>query len=271
MDKTKYSGYTVLTDEQAAAFYTDIEHREWLNPKENEYFIIGNDAFCYQNGNFRRVAYPTITNSWNGEIKPKDVYQAAAIDMLNDEQSKVKLIRGRYGSGKTFLIFNWALGKLDHGDFKKIIFIRPNVSLKNVPEIGYLPGEVEDKLKWIYAPLYDKVGGEMGIDTLEQKGLLEMIPLLFIRGRSFENSIVLVEEAQNIDTEIAKVLLSRIGKDSVLICDGDFHQTDNRIFDKDNGLATMVDKLSGNPLFATVYLPTTHRGEVAELASLLDK
>ena len=269
MDKTKYSGYTILNEEQAAAFFS--EDTSELNALENEYFISGNEIYCYQEGKYRRVAYQTIANGWNGEIKPKDVYQAAAVDMLNDERSKVKLIRGCYGSGKTFLVFNWALSKLEHGDYKKIVFVRPNVSLKNVPEIGFLPGEVSDKLKWVYAPLYDKVGGEFGIEQLEQKGWLEMIPLLFIRGRSFENSIVLVEEAQNIDTEIAKVLLSRIGKDSVLICDGDFHQTDNRIFDKDNGLAAMVDKLSGNPLFATVYLPTTHRGEVAELASLLDE
>lgn len=269
MDKTKYSGYTVLTEEQAAAFFSN--DTEGLEALENEYFISGNEVYCYQKGNFRRVSYQTITNEWSGEIKPKDVYQAAAIDLLNDEQSKVKLIRGCYGSGKTFLVFNWALSRLEHSDYRKIIFIRPNVSLKNVPEIGYLPGEVNDKLQWVYAPLYDKVGGEMGIETLEQKGWLEMIPLLFIRGRSFENSIVLVEEAQNIDTEIAKVLLSRIGENSILICDGDFHQTDSRIFDKDNGLAAMVEKLSGNPLFATIYLPTTHRGEVAELASLLDE
>lgn len=167
-------------------------------------------------------------------------------------------------------MFNKAISLVEGNEFDRIVFIRPNVTLANVPQIGFLPNGVEEKLAWTLAPLYDKAGGEDGVQQLVARNMLEMVPLLFIRGRSFEKSIVYVTEAQNIDSEIAKVLISRIGEGSELWINGDSHQTDSRIFDKDNGVTKMVDRLKGNNLFSYVYLPTTHRGEVANLANLLD-
>ena len=268
MDKEEYKGFIKLDEEEFSIFYNEqIINREIL---ENEYIIIDNELYCYQNNFYRRVDYPNIENKWCNNIQPKDIYQRAAIDMLSDKISKVKVIRGVYGSGKDFLMFNKALQLVEQGKFEKIIFIRPNVTLANVPQIGYLPNSVEEKLSWTLAPLYDKVGGEDGIDHLIKKDILQMIPLLFIRGRSFENSIIYVTEGQNIDSEIAKVLIGRVGKDSELWINGDSHQTDNRIFDKDNGITKMVDRLKGNKLFSYLYLPNTHRSDVANLANLLD-
>lgn len=172
---------------------------------------------------------------------------------------------------KDFLMFNQALDLVKKGKFDKIIFTRPNITLANVPQIGYLPAGIDEKLGWTMAPLYDKIGGEEGINQLIENRQFEMVPLLFIRGRSFENSIVYVTEAQNIDTEIAKVIISRIGANSELWLNGDNHQTDNRVFDKDNGLTKMVDKLAGHKLFGYVYLPETHRSEIADLSNLLDE
>ena len=191
--------------------------------------------------------------------------------MLNDRTSKIKIIRGVYGSGKDFLMFHTALQLIEQGKFERIIFIRPNVTLANVPQIGYLPNSADEKLSWTLAPLYDKVGGAEGVDHLIKKDIIQMVPLLFIRGRSFENSIIYVTEGQNIDTEIAKVLIGRVGENSELWINGDSHQTDNRIFDKDNGITKMVDKLVDNKLFSYIYLPNTHRSAVANLANLLDE
>ena len=101
-------------------------------------------------------------------------------------------------------------------------------------------------------------------------GALEMMPLLFIRGRSFENSIVYVSEGQNITSEIAKLIISRLGEGSELWMNGDNHQTDKKVYDQDNGILKMIDRLAGNKLFGYVYLPITERGEVANLANLLD-
>lgn len=167
-------------------------------------------------------------------------------------------------------MLNKALSLIDSGEFSKIIYIRPNVTLAGVPEIGHLKGDLNDKLGWTLGPLYDKVGGEDGVEKLIMDNKLEMVPLLFIRGRSFDNSIIYVSEGQNITSEIAKVLISRIGSNSELWINADTHQTDKRMFEEDNGIVKMVDRLTGNPLFGYVYLPITERSKVAELATLLD-
>ena len=245
---------------------------------ENEYIIIEDDdkkivdCYRYKNEVLDRIFYPEIKNSFMGIIKPLDNQQYCAMDLLNQRDTPVKIITGVYGSGKDHLMWNMARTLVeDEEKFKKIIFVRPNVTLKNVPDIGFLPGDVDEKLGWILAPIYDKVGGQEGIQQLIEKDMLEVVPLLFIRGRSFENCIIYVTEAQNIDSSIAKVLLSRVGEGSEIWLNGDYHdQTDRVVFDKDNGLKLMIEKLTGNALFGQIYLPNTHRSKVASLSNLLD-
>ena len=172
---------------------------------------------------------------------------------------------------KDYLMFNSALSRLERGTINKIIFVRPHVSVGGLPEIGYLPGDVSAKLNWTLAPLWDKVGGQDQIDYLISAGQLEMVPLNFIRGRSFEDSIVYMTEGQNMTGEIAKLLLGRIGEGSELWINADNHQVDRRLFEKDNGINKMIDKLTGNKLFGYVYLSQTERSEVARLCELLDE
>lgn len=269
----EYQGYKIKPLNE------DIYKKEYdVNDlKENEYLIVedeeGNavDYFRKENGVLVPVRYPVIESRYIGKIKPLDAQQYCAMDLLQNRNIPVKLIRGVYGSGKDYLMFAQALSLVDKNEFQKIIFVRPNVTLANVPQIGYLPNGVNEKLGWTLAPLYDKIGGEDGIQRLIQEDKFEMVPLLFIRGRSFENCIVYVTEAQNMDSSIAKVLLSRIGERSELWLNGDDHnQTDSAVFDKDNGFRLMVDRLQGNSLFGYVYLPVTHRSAVANLSNLLD-
>ena len=272
-----YTGYKefVYSDSSMAEFYT---HPEQLAPQfiENEYLLISDldgkvvDKYCFQNGDFRKVKFPTINNKYTKTIKPRNDQQTLALDMLQDRKTKVKLIRGLYGSGKDYLMLNQALDYIECGQFDKIIYIRPNVTVANVPEIGYLKGSAEEKLDWTLAPIYDKVGGRDGAEMLINQGQLEMVPLLHIRGRSFENCLIYVCEAQNITTEIAKLIISRVGENSELWLNSDTHQVDNKVYEKDNGIIKMIDRLSGNKLFGYVYLPKTERGEVANLATLLD-
>ena len=253
-----------------ANFYTNPEQLA-DNFIENEYLLLEDlngmivDKFCYQNGQFRKVKFPTINNKYSKPIKPRNDQQMLALDMLQDRTSKVKLIRGVYGSGKDFLMLNQALENIESGLFQKIIYIRPNVTVANVPDIGYLKGSVDEKLEWTLAPFYDKVGGKEGVEMLINSNQLEMVPLLHIRGLSFENSLIYVCEAQNITTEIAKLIISRVGENSELWLNSDTHQVDHKVYEKDNGIIKMVEKLSGNKLFGYVYLPKTERGEVAEL------
>lgn len=243
---------------------------------ENEFLVLKDsrgkiiDKFKFQENELKKIKFQIINSTYMGKIKPKTFEQELALDLLSDEKIPVKIIRGVYGGGKDFLMFGKALELLEKGSFEKIIYIRPNVTLRDVPEIGYLRGGLDEKLSWTLGPLYDKIGGKENIDLLIERNKLELMPLLFIRGRSFENSIVYVSEGQNITNEIAKLLLGRIGQNSILLINADTHQTDNKVFDKDNGIISMIDKLEGNPLFGHIYLSQTLRSDAANLANLLD-
>lgn len=277
MENMQYTGYKELelTDEQFNQVYAfgKIDGIEFL---ENEYLIAKDekgrivDKLVCRNGKLEEIRYQTLKNDYLGTVKPRNPQQHLVIDALLDPASKIKVIKGVYGSGKDYLMLAGALQLIDKGKFDKIVFVRPNVSVRGLPEIGALPGTADEKLAWTLAPLYDKVGGEEGVQMLLSRGVLESVPLLFIRGRSFENSIIYVTEGQNMTTEIAKLVIGRIGEGSELWINADTHQTDKKMFDDDNGVNKMIDRLSGNKLFSYVYMPKTERSSVAELATLLD-
>lgn len=275
--ENKYNGYKelVLTNEQFSEMYTSGRIGDYLF-KENEYLIAKNeegevvDKLQQKHGRLERVPFQTLKNAYLGEIKPRNDQQELTVDLLLDPDTKIKVIKGVYGSGKDYLMLSAALQLIEKNKFKKIVFVRPNVSVRGLPDIGALPGTADEKLSWTLAPLYDKVGGEEGVALMLQHKILESVPLLFIRGRSFENSIIYVTEGQNMTTEIAKLVIGRIGEGSELWINADTHQTDKKMFDEDNGVQKMIERLSGNPLFGYVYMPKTERSSVAELATLLD-
>ena len=274
----KYLGYKELqlTDDEFSELYTNGRIGDYLF-KENEYLIAKNeegkvvDKFQQKNGHLERVPYQTLNNYYLGQVKPRNPQQELTIDLLLDPDTKIKVIKGVYGSGKDYLMLSAALQLIEKGKFDKMVFVRPNVSVRGLPDIGALPGTADEKLSWTLAPLYDKVGGEEGVATMLHNKILESVPLLFIRGRSFENSIIYVTEGQNMTTEIAKLIIGRIGEGSELWINADTHQTDKKLFDEDNGVQKMIEKLGGNSLFGYMYMPKTERSSVAELATLLDE
>lgn len=270
-----YKGYTILsTEEEINDFYQGNYDAGAL--KENEYLILKGaegavDYYCKHKNKLEKVKFPILNNKFEGKIKPRNSQQYCAMDLLLDPSSKIKLIRGVYGSGKDYLMLHSALHLLEKGKFDKIVFVRPHVGVAGLPDIGALPGTAMEKLAWTLAPLYDKVGGEEGVNLLLSRNQLEMVPMNFIRGRSFNNSIVYMTEGQNITTELAKLLIGRIGEGSELWINADNHQVDKKIFEQDNGIRAMVDKLSGHELFGYVYLPITERSVTARLSDLLDE
>lgn len=275
-DYTGYQYFTPTEEELGLLYNGTFADFEKLNPQENEYFLIQNqngetiDYFKFQGGRMTKLAYPVIRSRALGDIKPRNGQQHLAMDLLKDKEVKVKILRGVYGSGKDLLMFCGAMELIEKGKFEKIVYVRPNVGVADVPDIGALPGTAEEKLDWTLGPLYDKVGGPEGMEMLMRDRQIEMVPLQFIRGRSFENSIVYVCEAQNMTSEIAKLVISRIGEGSELWLNGDTHQTDKRVYDRDNGITKMVSRLAGEKLFGYVYLPITERSDVARLADKLD-
>ena len=274
-----YKGYKILNlyDFQMADFYGENQHIWTKDLKENQYVLIQAaetgeivDKYCFQNGELRQVLFQKLGGSHTGAIKPRNPQQACLFDMLKDKTSKIKLVTGRFGSGKTLAMTNAALELIEKGKFERIVWVRNNVSVKDAPEIGYLPGTEIDKLMPYVMPLADHAGGEDGIRKMLEDGTLEVIPLGHLRGRSLRNSIVFCTECENLTKQHIQLLMGRIDEGSQLWLDGDTKQRDRAIFEQSAGLEKMVERLAGNKLFAHIHLEKSERSEVAALADLLD-
>jgi PhoH-like ATPase len=154
--------------------------------------------------------------------------------------------------------------------FDRIVWVRNNWGVKDTKDIGALPGtELEKLMPWV-APLSDHVGGPDGIELLMRQGKLEVQHLGFIRGRDIKNSIIICSEAENLTKQHVQLLIGRVGEGSNLWLDGDFKQTDSKVFEENNGLNIAIDKLKGHPLFGYVHLEESERSETSALADLLD-
>jgi len=264
-----YLGYVRLNQDEYSDFYTSEKVPNQI-VYENEYVFVEDEVYCYQNNFFRRVNYPIIENRWSGIIKSKNIEQRAAIDMLLDGQSTIKLITGTWGTGKTMLLVTAALKQLEEGKFDKIVWIRNNISVKDTEQLGALPGDELDKvLPWLM-PMADHCGGIQGIERLIKEEKLEVIPLGFLRGRSIRNSIIISSEAENLTKEHIQLLIGRVDEGSNLWLDADCRQRDKVVFDKSKGIETMIDRLKGNDLFGYVHLVKSERSQTATLADLLN-
>lgn len=266
-----------LNEEKLAAFYNNKElYAELFNLKENQYLLIKDntgevvDRYCYQNGELRQVMFVKLGGTFTGTIKPRNPEQVCLFDMLKDKTSKVKLVTGRFGSGKTLAMVYAALELIEKGKFDRIVWVRNNVAVKDAPEIGFLPGDDFAKLKPFLGPFLDHAGGEEGVKKLLDEDKLWVIPLGHLRGRSLKNCILLCSECENFTKEHLQLLMGRIDEGSQLWLDGDLKQRDKLIFEKSAGIEKMVSRLTGKKLFAYVHLKKAERSEVAALADELD-
>lgn len=266
-----------LSEEKLAAFYNNKElYAELFNLKENQYLLIKDstgevvDRYCYQNGELRQVMFLKLGGTFTGTIKPRNPEQVCLFDMLKDKTSKVKLVTGRFGSGKTLAMVYAALELIEKGKFDRIVWVRNNVAVKDAPEIGFLPGDDFAKLKPFLGPFLDHAGGEEGVKKLIDEDKLWVIPLGHLRGRSLKNCILLCSECENFTKEHLQLLMGRIDEGSQLWLDGDLKQRDKLIFEKSAGIEKMVSRLTGKKLFAYVHLKKVERSEVAALADELD-
>ena len=260
-------------DEEISDFYErtfNTEGHTQLELHPNEYIFVGNEVYCYQDDFIRRVNYNTIDSEYSGTIKPRNIEQIAAIDMLQDDTTTIKLITGTWGTGKTMLLAAQAIADLEEDKFEKIVWIRNNIQVKDTDNIGALPGDAVDKLLPYVGPLCDHAGGEQGVIRLIEQGRLEVMPLGFLRGRSIKNSIILCSEAENLTREHLQLIIARVDEGSKLLIDADCRQRDRAIFDKQKGIETMIEKLKDQRLFSWVHLIKSERSETAALADLLN-
>ena len=266
-----------LDDAKLASFYNNKEvYAELFGLVENQYLLIKDstgevvDKYCYQNGELRPVIFLKLGSTFSGAIKPRNAEQYCLFDMLKDKTSKIKLVTGRFGSGKTLSMVYAALELIEKGKFDRIVWVRNNVAVKDAPDIGFLPGDDLAKLKPFLGPFLDHAGGEDGAKRLIEEDKLWVIPLGHLRGRSLKNCILLCTECENFTKEHIQLLMGRIDEGSQLWLDGDLKQRDKQIFEKSAGIEKLVERLSGEKLFAYVHLKKSERSEVAALADKLD-
>jgi len=271
-----YTGYSELTDEQLAKFYQD-KHTTFPDLYENQYILVpnvrGKVVGKYKvnaSKQLKEISFSDVENAYVGTVSPRNVQQEFAFDLLQNPNTTLKFITGKFGSGKTMLMIVTALELIAKKQFQKIVWVRNNIEVKNSAPLGALPGELFDKLLPYAMPIADHVGGVDGLERLIVDNVLEIQHLGFIRGRDIKKSIIISSEAENLTKEHVQLLIGRVGEGSNLWLDGDLKQTDKEVFAKNSGLEIAIDKLKGNPLFGYVHLIKSERSPTAQLADLLD-
>lgn len=273
----EYRGFQEIRndDVRLPEFYGNMGHNIF-GCLENEYVLIddgdGNvvDYYRWDGKKYVLVGYRMIKNSYTEDVKPRNPQQRIALDMLYNDDITVKIISGCFGSGKDYLMCAAALDLVMQGKYDKIMWVRNNVEVKNSKPLGFLPGDAFDKLLPFAMPLADHVGGIEGLDRFISNGQIEVEHLGFIRGRDIKNTIIMCSEAENMTKEHIQLLLGRVGNGSALWLNGDYRQTDHKVFAENNGLMIAVDRLKGHHRFGFVKLLKTERSETAAMADLLD-
>jgi PhoH-like ATPase len=215
-------------------------------------------------------------------LHPKNVEQSFALDLLlNDDVQLVSLV-GKAGTGKTLLAIAAGLQKtLDEGRYQRLLVSRPIFPMGK--DVGYLPGDLEQKLNPWMQPIFDNIeflmggsenrrrgGAARGIQELVNQGMLNIEPLTYIRGRSIPNQYLIVDEAQNLTPHEIKTILTRAGENTKIVLTGDCYQIDNPYVDSaSNGLAHVVENMKNEEISGHVSLVKGERSPLAELASNL--
>ena len=211
-------------------------------------------------------------------LKPKNVEQSFAIDLLLDDTVKLVTLMGTAGSGKSILALSTALYSIfELKLYQKLLISRPVVPMGR--DIGFLPGTADEKLRPFMQPVYDNIEyllmssaskRKYGIESCEKlfiDNILEIEPLVYIRGRSIINQIMILDEGQSLTQHEVKTIVSRCGENTKIIFTGDIEQIDNPYVTKDSsGLSVLVSKIQNHPLVGHLRLQKGERSELANLA-----
>lgn len=251
-----------------------------LTCRPNEYFVMTSPESSSAVGKFN-AAHKNIegliklNNIWG--IKPKNVEQRCAMDLMLRDEIKLVTLIGPAGTGKTLLALACGMRKVfDEGSYSRILVSRPIMPLGR--DIGYLPGTKEEKLFPWMQPIYDNLdflcassGGGESNETLKwvmESRKIEMEAVTYIRGRSLPKMYIIVDEAQNLTPHEVKTIVSRAGEGTKVILAGDPTQIDNPYLDKDsNGLTFTVGKFLDQNIYGHIFLDKTERSELAALAA----
>lgn len=272
-----------FTKSQIDHFYKDghLELNDH-NYQANEYTVMSSEENSsavgrFDKGNSRLEPLAKVNHVWG--IKPKNVEQRCAMDLLLNDDIKLVSLIGAAGTGKTLLALACGLRKVfDDNIYNRILVSRPIVPLGR--DIGYLPGSKEEKLFHWMQPIYDNLqflceasgaGGMEDNETLRwvmDSKKIEMEAVTYIRGRTLPKMYMIIDEAQNLTPHEVKTIISRAGEGSKVILTGDPTQIDNPYLDKDsNALTFTVGKFAEYGIYGHMFLERTERSELAALAA----
>ena len=207
-------------------------------------------------------------------VHGRSAEQRLAIDLLLDPEIGIVSMGGRAGTGKSALALCAALeAVLERRAHKKIMVFRPLYAVGG-QELGYLPGSEAEKMNpWAQA-VFDTLGALVSKEVIEEvtaRGILEVLPLTHIRGRSLHDTFVIVDEAQSLERNVLLTVLSRIGQNSRVVLTHDVAQRDNLRVGRHDGVAAVIEALKGQSLFAHITLTRSERSAIADMVtSLLD-
>jgi len=196
--------------------------------------------------------------------------QRLAIDMLLDPEIGIVSLGGRAGTGKSALALCAGLeAVLEKQQYRKIMVFRPLYAVGG-QELGFLPGDASEKMNpWAQA-VFDTLGSVVSqnvLDEVIERGMLEVLPLTHIRGRSLHDAFVIVDEAQSLERNVLLTVLSRIGQNSRVVLTHDVAQRDNLRVGRHDGVASVIESLKGHPLFGHITLSRSERSAIAALVT----
>jgi PhoH-like ATPase len=249
------------------------------HPVANENFVLRNGSksalatYRATDRSFVRIEKPTCYG-----ITPRNAEQSFALNALMNENIRLVSLAGKAGTGKTLLALAAALECRQK--YRQILLARPIVPLSN-RDLGFLPGDVSEKIDPYMQPLYDNLTvirhhcGEnhqaaQRINEMRESEKLMITPLAYIRGRSLQRIFFIVDEAQNLTPHEVKTIITRAGEGTKIVFTGDVHQIDQPYLDSlSNGLSYLIHRMMGQPIYAHVTLEKGERSELADLASEL--
>ncbi len=203
-------------------------------------------------------------------IHGRSAEQRVALEMLLDPEVGIVSLGGRAGTGKSAMALCAGLeAVMERRQHKKVVVFRPLFAVDG-QELGYLPGNESEKMSpWAQA-VFDTLGALTSPDVIEEvmeRGMLEVLPLTHIRGRSLHDAYVIVDEAQSLERNVLLTVLSRIGANSKVVLTHDVAQRDNLRVGRHDGVVAVVEKLKGHPLFSHVTLTRSERSPIAALVT----
>jgi PhoH-like ATPase len=273
--------YAVIDQLYAAGAVTADSVPEAVETGENEFLVVragSQSALTQRVGSELVLLSPTVPEAWG--LRPRNKEQRFAIELLLDPQISVVALDGRAGTGKTLLAIATGLEQVvEQHRYERVAVYRPLVPVGRA-DVGFLPGGLEEKLDpWMSAihdavvALTDSSNGNNAaqlIEELTSRGQLTLESVTFLRGRSLQKQLIIVDEAQNLEPTTLKTILTRVGEGTKVIFTGDTSQIDAPYLgESNNALAVLTNAFAGQSCFGHITLTSCERSDVASLAAEL--